>query len=288
MSRNFNILGNSGCNVELFSKKDGTFFVRKTTNDAFYMSRLKKQAEKQMIFFEQKARKTPATPKIFSLNETDNEFYFDMDYCGSVDCITYLEKAGTSGIQLLLDFLISIISDNIKNSEFLELDREVFYEKHQSVKRSTLASPHVNEALIDYDKVEKVFRSISTEKIPIGFCHGDLTLSNVLAKATENRFELIDFLDSFIETPLNDIVKLRQDTRYMWSTYFYRSSFDKGRISLILSHLDEKIDQFFKDFEFYNKHYVPFQVLNLLRILPYCEDVYIIRMLTNNINRLIS
>ncbi len=28
---------------------------------------------------------------------------------------------------------------------------------------------------------------------------------------------MIDFLDSFIETPLMDIVKLRQDTKYNWS-----------------------------------------------------------------------
>ena len=41
-------------------------------------------------------------------------------------------------------------------------------------------------------------------------CHGDLTLSNLIFK--NNEIYCIDFLDSFIDSPIIDLVKLKQDS----------------------------------------------------------------------------
>jgi hypothetical protein len=51
---------------------------------------------------------------------------------------------------------------------------------------------------------------------PIGRCHGDLTLSNVILSPGQN-VVLIDFLDTYLETPLQDVAKLMQDFEYGWS-----------------------------------------------------------------------
>ena len=52
--------------------------------------------------------------------------------------------------------------------------------------------------------------------VSVGFCHGDLTFSNLLVNAKSRRIALFDFLDSFVESPLQDLAKLRQDTAYFW------------------------------------------------------------------------
>ena len=74
---------------------------------------------------------------------------------------------------------------------------------------------------------QKLSRAIS---IPIGFCHGDLTFSNIMFALDDNQVGLIDFLDSFIETPLIDLVKLRQDTHFHWTITRYPHLHDQGKI----------------------------------------------------------
>jgi len=284
--RGINVIGNSGCDIDIIEKQAGTYFVRKSTSDLSYTKRLKKQAEKQISFYEKNSYEFITTPRVLNKVESEGEFYFDMEYFGSVDCITFLEKCCMADIDFLLEVLIAIICENIKNSKNADLDLDIFHEKYQRVNEQIIASPYINEKLIDYDKIEKTFQGMRSTKIPVGVCHGDLTLSNILVKPTENKFALIDFLDSFIESPLHDIVKVRQDTKYMWSLHFYHRTYDKNRIGSIFQYLDEQIDQFFTKFGFYNEYYKSFQVLNFLRILPYCNNVPIANMLINNINNI--
>ncbi|MBT0858600.1 phosphotransferase, partial [Campylobacter coli] len=78
---------------------------------------------------------------------------------------------------------------------------------------------------------------------PIGYCHGDLTFSNILFQ--NQNIVLIDFLDNFIETPLQDVVKLRQDTRHKWSLKMTHANYDEIKIRIILSYLDCYIHKYF-------------------------------------------
>ena len=108
--------------------------------------------------------------------------------------------------------------------------------------------------------------------IPIGVCHGDLTFSNILF--TDSGMCLIDFLDSFIETPLQDVVKLRQDTLYNWSTLMTRQSYNETHVKMILDYIDDSIYNHFKTYDFY-KYYDMLQYINILRILPYVKEEHI-------------
>ncbi len=96
---------------------------------------------------------------------------------------------------------------------------------------------------------------------------------------------LIDFLDSFIETPLFDIIKIRQDTKYQWSLNLVNFEYNYITISGYLDLFDNIIHNYYKNYNFYN-HYYFFQIINLLRVLQYTKDIKIMNYLIKNINQL--
>ena len=115
-------------------------------------------------------------------------------------------------------------------------------------------------------------------KIKVGMSHGDMTLSNMIF--AEDIY-LIDFLDSYIESPTMDIVKLRQDTHLYWSLNMVNNVIDLTKIKLGLNYVDNWITDNYpvEDYEL-------FQIINLLRIYPYTTDDKIKLYLQNNINTL--
>jgi hypothetical protein len=118
----------------------------------------------------------------------------------------------------------------------------------------------------------------------MGYCHGDLTFSNMLFY--NNEVALIDFLDTFLDSPLQDIVKVRQDTHYFWSLYLLGNMEHRVRLQQVFTYIDRQFTATFSDEEYYKKYYVPFQILNLMRIVPYATDKVIIDMLLKEINLL--
>lgn len=119
--------------------------------------------------------------------------------------------------------------------------------------------------------------------IPVGLCHGDLTFSNILFNG--NNYYLIDFLDSFIESPLLDIVKLRQDTAWLWSQLMYVNPFDTIRLRIAFQKIDRELDSYFRGkYEWYGRYYKPLQLMNFLRILQYAHEEKVIDYLKNAIH----
>lgn len=51
---------------------------------------------------------------------------------------------------------------------------------------------------------------------PVGWCHGDLTLSNFICSRHQG-VKLIDFLSIYLESPLQDVAKMIQEYQYGWS-----------------------------------------------------------------------
>ena len=65
----------------------------------------------------------------------------------------------------------------------------------------------------------KIISKLNGVKINLrGNCHGDLTLSNIIINRDKKKIILLDFLNTFKETPLQDICKLIQDLRLYWSS----------------------------------------------------------------------
>jgi thiamine kinase-like enzyme len=197
-----------------------------------------------------------------------------MDYIYANNFIDYFEKASPHDINNFIDNFIKYIHNEIDKCEIKKVSKNVFIDKFNSVVKNC----EKNELLKDNMRVksilkdcEYVFFNLPEElEMPVGVCHGDLTFSNILFSS--NKFYFIDYLDSFIETPIQDIVKLRQDTKYFWSTMMYKKKYDVVRLNIIFNYIDEKISKHFSEFEYYYRNYDRLQLMNILRILPYVKE----------------
>jgi hypothetical protein len=104
--------------------------------------------------------------------------------------------------------------------------------------------------------------------VPLGPCHGDLTLSNVIWSPTLG-LVLIDFLATFLESPLQDLAKISQDLEFGWS--FRRMDPNLRIKSQLFSQLA------FPSYGRYLYALFPgaaylFKLLCLARIAPYVSD----------------
>jgi hypothetical protein len=114
----------------------------------------------------------------------------------------------------------------------------------------------------------------------------DLSLSNILLQKKENSLIFIDFLDNFEDTIMQDIVKLRQDTHL--HLILHMNDYQNDIIMMKLKEIDNIFDAFFGEYSFYNRYYIIFQVLNLLRIIPYTKDQKFIDLLLQKCDNLLK
>jgi Ser/Thr protein kinase RdoA (MazF antagonist) len=118
-------------------------------------------------------------------------------------------------------------------------------------------------------------------KVPVGPCHGDLTLSNIILSPTTGVI-LIDFLDTFIDSPLQDVAKLNQDFLCGWSfrnapaavqvkaSLFTKAAYPKFAIEITKS---------------YKRQVDLFTIMSLARIAPYIKDVITEQWLISQLNK---
>lgn len=281
------VKGHSGCNIEIVNNgKD--LFINKSTNNIEYTPRLLKQAKKQ-----QDASKTTyqhiRIPEIMEISQSDNGLNVKMEYIYSKNFIDYFEDAGFDQIEYFVRALKIFINSEIAESYLKEIEKQCLIDKFLDVTQKVAQNEHINT---DYDvseilrKSAIVFQELdNTIQIPIGICHGDLTFSNILFNG--NNYYLIDFLDSFIETPLMDLVKIRQDSCYAWSLLMYSKKFDGVRMAIISKKIDLEIDNYYKQYEWYRKYYQIFQLMNFLRILQYAKEPQVIKYLKDTLKSML-
>lgn len=192
------VKGHSGCSIEIV-RQGKKLTIEKGTKDPKYVDRLYQQALKQ-----QKAQNTKLqfirVPEIFNIIKNDNEMLMQMEYIYSRNFIDNFENAGFEQINYFIKAIDIFIQSEIERSEMQDIPLNVVTDKFADVKKKTLA----NSFMQDREDVKQIiersepfFMNISELKMPVGVCHGDLTLSNILFNG--NNYFLIDFLDSFIE-----------------------------------------------------------------------------------------
>lgn len=166
---------------------------------------------------------------------------------------------------------------------------ETIKSKFASVYEKVKANPLLRddrETIDIMEKASEVFSAMDEcSQMPLGACHGDLTFSNILFNG--NNYYLIDFLDSFIESPLMDLVKIRQDSRYGWSLLMYGREYDAVRMNIISRKIDEDIDRYYGKYDWYQRYYKPMQLMNFLRVLQYAKEEKVINYLKNVIKTLL-
>jgi serine/threonine protein kinase len=254
------IEGNSGCSISFVRNKEGKDIVRKFAND-IDPTRLERQRKKHELFSKLLAGKI-STPRIISVGDT----FYEMEYFHGYDIPSFIDSSEPFYVLEFAKLLASLIEEMI-----LKCDIEKVQISKFETKLDDLYFHTGDRVGIEKDEmISRISEQVKGVEIPVGFCHGDLTFSNILVGYSGD-ICIFDFLDSFYETPIQDMVKIRQDTKFMWSKEISHGAFDDTRYSIISSYIDGVFHKIFSKHDFYVSCYHPFQILNFFRILPYVE-----------------
>lgn len=248
--------GHSGCKILLCETDDDKLFIRKVASDKNYNRRLKQQAEKQKAFHSEFVK----TPKILDSGYTGGIFYFDMEYISGITLAEYMKSIQIGKVRGLVDSIVkSIISANDRSGV---VETKIFKDKIASLKETLKDNFSVKGALALLEKH-------SWSKMERTFCHGDLTLENIIVK--DGQLYYIDFLDSFYDSWIMDISTLMQDVQTMWSYRFEKEKNVNTLLRLIVFRdiLMDKVK------EMMGRDYIEVYyalLLKLIRIYPYTSD----------------
>jgi tRNA A-37 threonylcarbamoyl transferase component Bud32 len=259
-------LGRSGCKLEI---KDGSI-VRKSSTQSAYNSRLIVQAKKQSVFPQSKYKNLLA-PKVYNI-ENSSDCYFDMEYIPGSSFVDFFETSSLQTIENVTNTIINFLKLNLSNS----MDKSINEPLLEKLELLSLSSQFKETIL-------KLKATIIRDKlmIPNSYCHGDMTISNMLY--TDSKIYLIDFLDSFIDSVVVDLVKLKQDLYYLWSLEMV--GIRKTRFISIFSYMWGRIETEFNS-QVDSKVFKVLEVMNFLRIEPYISEIREFELLSNIIKRL--
>lgn len=255
-------LGRSGSSFELCDN-----ILTKISPDASYNHRLKNQYNRQNCFVDNDFF---AAPKTFGFDESLESHRFSMEYIKGMNFDAFCTNANTNRINEFADSLLDLIDKNLEGSIPTKIDFEVFKKKIWDMKQLDCFTG---------TELDNYFLFLYKNKItelPIGVNHGDLTMANIIFS---DKFYLIDFLDNLFDTPLNDLVKIQQDSKHKF--YLMMTQNTNTKVSIFLDELDNKIKQRFSEV-LNSKEYIYLCILSLLRIIPYVnstEKKFVIREL---------
>ncbi len=185
---------------------------------------------------------------------------YDIGISGS-DYALYGDKTVAHGLAECLSDLLKI---EMNTSSINRIHKDIFIKKISEICSCDEAKDFSNELKIIEEWIYDMDDLID---FPIGSCHGDLTLSNVIY--SNNTIKLIDFLPTFLESPLQDVAKLDQDYIYGWSLRHASKEIKlKGNIFFKYSY-PEIICDIKKT---YFRQYQILMVLCIIRIIPYIKD----------------
>jgi len=255
--------GLSGCLLEI--SDDGKIVI-KTSSGNSYDQRLLLQAHKQKKFYQLNLINNIKCPDVLDIQSDSSPFKFTMSYVSGVGYGDFLNYSSPSSIN---NFKFSIISyiESLRKSEKNSYSDAEFRVRCLD-KLNSIGDKIENQGFLRYlkERIEKC----SDVFLPESFCHGDLTLSNILFSNDLTYF--IDFLDSYIESWIIDLIKLKQDLYYFWSLSrmpSYKNMRSVQTSIYIWNYIEEKYPKVTTSEEF-----KILEVLNFLRIYPYvtCED----------------
>ena len=279
------VKGHSGCQIDVVREEDG-LYLYKSTHDQGYLNRLQQQGYKQ-----QNAGKVEMqhirVPKIIDIQRDVDSVTLKMEYVYSKNFVGYFEYAGFEQISYFIQALRLYLAYEIQHSPLQIVGAEVLRQKFVDVCDKIQHNSMLQNDLEVQELMKQAscrFDAVAEMELPVGVCHGDLTFSNILFNG--NNYYLIDFLDSFVESPLLDIVKIRQDSSYLWSQLMYSGQYDEIRLKIVANKIDEEIVRFARQYDWY-RYYPIFQLMNFLRVLQYAHEERVVNYLKQIINQLL-
>jgi hypothetical protein len=245
--------GISGCKIELEGK-----VVRKSCSPE-YAHRLAVQQQKQYDYRNTFAGSGIVVPKVYLAAHG----WFTMEYLPYKGYIKFAEENSVFEVKNQLSKLIDYIGGSFEDTQYLT-DYEAFDLQPSEIDRPNF--PRGYEWLAQF--IGAYYKN-KQAAIPVGNCHGDLTFANLLFG--DGNMAVIDFMDTPISSPILDVIKLRQDAKYHWTSFMSEEKHDRTKIKIIdnwfLSELDKVLEQFNVDMDGYKW----LEAMNYLKIFKYAN-----------------
>jgi len=282
--------GRSGCPIRIV-EKEGQIFVNKGSASLSYNDRLRKQSSKQNAFKSIYPKNSSLlAPEVFSVGVSpDGLAFFEMEYVLGEKFSDFFPGLALPQLDLVVEIFINYFQSAIENAPFMEVPIETTKLKTEEVLQKVMPMTHYSSEL-----KAALFGFLNDKKprapLPQSFCHGDFTLSNMLFKEN-GQIYVFDFLDSFIESPLIDLVKFRQDTKFLWSVIIDENLENHKVIKVmqILNYIDSKLSLFlFGMPQDLQQWYNYLEVFNLARIMPYAQKQGDIQFLNKSLTKLLN
>lgn len=259
-------LGISGCKISLV-KINGKDYVMKSTDDPEYALRLNAQATKQYhASFAIAANPFLSAQVRVPIVEEISNGHFIMEYLPYMSYVDFVETSSVkevrNGVDRVLGFLDYCF---IYNNQF-QVDVNDFV---LGSLEKALDTPHITGVVRQMcSKAYVLFQKVRLPMIRGGECHGDLTMSNVMF--SKENIALIDWHDRVPSSPIFDLIKLRQDALYDWTSCVHGKKHDVNKVRLINGYMDATLrERFGKLINGYV--FVVLEAINYVRILQYTQ-----------------
>ena len=242
----------------------GSSRVRKVfTSD---LIRSAKNVQKQRDFQQLQSGKTMiSAAEVISYEEFQDASHLIMPYIEGITGSMFAIHASRQTAQTLSTALSTLTHAELARSTDISCSRSLLLDKGNQIEAKTL---HTQLKPLIRQGCAKLLQLPETLIFPLGPCHGDLTLSNVILNPVDG-ITVIDFLDTFLETPLQDVAKLKQDFIYGWSFRNSSSTLQvKGEV-LCKHYLPSAVTQLE---QLYAPQVKALTLLCLMRIAPYIKD----------------
>jgi hypothetical protein len=259
--------GHSGCKIYLL-EEGPNIYVRKYSASVNYNERFLNQINKQSSFEYLNIK----SPKILKQYYENGLLGCDMEFIRGYQFNEWYYLIPSKELDSIVDSLLMFISCNYKNSTCINKHTEI-HEKIDSLNNSI----YIPKKVLDFIK------NVDYSNVPVGLCHGDLTFENIIIDNEKNIF-LIDFLDSFIESPLIDIGKLYQETHLLWSFRNSNSKMNNIHRNIIFQ---DKLNDLIKENNIDKDLVKSFTISTILRILPYSKENRITNLIYEYLNKII-
>lgn len=251
-------LGISGCKLE-FIERDGKQIVRKTSANPQYTSRLQAQAMKQHLCSLQINANwlygSVYVPNVYEFGDN----YFDMEYVPAMGYIEFVEYGSVSGLQNAFNTIVNTVWRWASASGRTR-------DAYPFVERTVTALLNEEYVSDKYKELAKQLLDVGPIIVKTGSSHGDLTMSNILFE--DGRVVLIDWLDRVPSSYIFDVIKLRQDAVYDWTSINTSVYHDRNKAKLADLHLGRMVEDTFQ--ELIKSHeFKILEVCNWLSVMRY-------------------
>lgn len=252
--------GNSGDKVSLENDMGTLRVIKLMKGD---LERIKKSINKQQGFKSIESNGIILNPiPVESVTFYSDSIEIKMPYILGETGVSIPSNSSTTCSINLKNALDEYFKILFKLSEKALIDTEIFTQKFNTV-LSTIDDKQLFNVIKKFEKF--FYKEEKKIEILVGPCHGDLTLSNIISVGGRV-FYLFDFLDTFLESPLQDIAKVSQEFNYGWSIKDAKK-IERIRANSFLYY--GKPDVLSNPYEKYGISYKMIEILCLSRIGPY-------------------